>query len=207
MPTPTPYDDEQMPAAGFDALAFWDEHKSKVILYACLLFGALIAFAIYQISTQRQIVSAERAFAEASKPEDYGQISKDYPRTVVAGNATLMLAEKLRNEKKYDEAVTLLRGFIDQTPQYPLAGSASLSLGATLEAQGKPGEALLVYQGMTQRFTDNFYMPAASLAQASVLKSQGKLDEAKRLYESVISQFPESFFAREATRDVRMLGK
>src|SRR5438093_12659261 len=51
MPNPA----ETAPAAGFEPLIFWELHKQKVVLYGALFLIALIAFGIYQITTQHKL--------------------------------------------------------------------------------------------------------------------------------------------------------
>src|SRR5215210_4187279 len=137
--------DTTVPHAGFEPQIFWEEHKSKVILYGALLLVALAIYAFYEYSSQQRVAAAGAALASASKPEDYRQIVEKYPRTIAAGNAHLMLANALRDEKKYDESASLLHTFTEKFPQHPLAHAGWLSLAETLEAQGKTDEAMSTY--------------------------------------------------------------
>ena len=203
----TPSDTEIAPPAGFDAHAFWAEHKGKITLYAALFAVALASFAIYQITTQRKLAEVQQAFAQAGTEEDFQQIVQKFPHTPAAGNAALLLAEKLRATKKYDESAAALRTLIEQYPEYPLVDGAWISLAATLEAQGKTDEALATYQQIVTKFSDRFTAPQALLAQAMILKGKGKPDEAKRIFENVKSQFPDSFFALEALQELQLLKK
>ncbi|MEI8341228.1 MAG: tetratricopeptide repeat protein, partial [Verrucomicrobiota bacterium] len=119
MPTNT----EEAVPAGFDPIVFWMENKSKVITYAALLLVGLTAFAAFQISTQRNKAEAESLFAQATKPEEFKALIQKFPRSLAAGNAQLMLAEALRTDKKYDEALASLRDFVTQFPNHPLAAT------------------------------------------------------------------------------------
>jgi len=198
---------EEAVPAGFDPVVFWMENKSKVITYAVLLLIGLGAFAAYQISVQRSKTAAEALYAQAVKPEDFQQVIKQFPRSLAAGNAQLMLAEALRSEKKYDEALSTLRDFSNQFPNHPLAAAGALSLATTLESQGKTDEAFEAYQQVTVRFGNSYAAPIAMMAQANILTGKGKIDDAKRTYENVISQFPESILSQQAMQDARLLHK
>ena len=203
MPTNT---EEEVPA-GFDFMVFWMENRSKVITYAVLLFAGLAVFAAYQISTQRGKVEAANLYAQASKPADFQEVIRRFPRSVAAGNAQLMLAAGLRSEKKYDEALAALRDFTNQFPDHPLAAAGALSVATTLEDQGKLDEALDAFQQVTLKFSGSFAAPAALLAQANILLQKGKAEEAKRIYENVASQFPESIYAQQAMQGAKAQGK
>lgn len=203
----TPFDSENDIPPGFDPFVFWMEHKNKIIAYASLLIIALLAYGLYQFVTLRKLAEARQLFAQAGTEEDYRQIVQKFPYTVTAGNAMLLLAEKLRNEKKYDEAITVLRTMIEQYPDHPLIDRAWLSLAATQEAQGKTDEALSTYQQVFANYNGRSSAPQALFAQAEILKNKGKLDEARRFYENVKSQFPDSYFAQQAMQELQVLRK
>jgi TolA-binding protein len=203
----TPSDQDTIPQTGFDPVAFWLEHKSKVIIYGALLIIAALSFADYQISTQRGLADARQALAKADSADDYRQIVQKFPHSIAAGDASLLLAEKLRNDKKYDEAIAVLQAMIDNQPTHPLIDAAWLSLACTYNAEDKPDKALDTYQQTATKFADRFSAPQALLAVAEILKTEGKLEEAKIAYENVKSQFPDSYFASEAIRKLQSLKK
>ena len=203
MPIPS----EETVPSGFNPIEFWDLNKSKIITYGVLLIVGLVAFGAYQISTQKRLAAAQDLYAKAEKADDYRQIIQKFPRTITAGNATLILAAKLRDERKYDEAVSILRDFISQYPEHPLVSGAALDLAVTLESGGKLDEAADAYQQVTVKYPSSYAAPAALMQQAGLLKAKGKIDEAKRAYETVISQYPDSYFAQIANQSMRMLHK
>jgi len=203
----TPSDTDTIPQTGFDPVAFWLEHKTKVIIYGALLAIAIIGFVVYEISAQTTITKSRQALASAGNEDSYRQVIQDYPKTVAAGNASLLLAEILRGEKKYDDAVTVLQNMIDKQPDHPLIDGAWLSLACTYNEQGKTDQALDTYKHVASAFADRYSAPQALLAEAEILKAKGNLEEAKTTYESVKSQFPDSYFAGEATRKLQLLKK
>jgi TolA-binding protein len=203
MPNPT----ETAPDTGFDPVLFWQLHKTKIIIYAVLILAGLAVFAAYQLTTEKTKADARRAFADAKSGEKYREVAKKYPGTVAAGNAQLLLAEQLRKDRKYDDAIATLRDFIKASPQHPLASSAWLSLGETLEAAGNTDEALDTYQQTASKFPESYAAPIAAMARADLLKGKGKPEEAKQSYENIVSQFPESMFANEAKERLRLLPK
>ena len=207
MPTPTETTPDVVPPHGFDPMQFWLENKSKVLLFAGLLVVALMAYAAYEVSNDHAQAEARRAFAEAKSEDDYRNVARQFSKSVVAGDARLLLAGRQREAKKYDESVATLRGFIADSPKHPLLSSAWLALGETLSAGGKTTEALDTFQQTATKFPDSYAAPLSMVARAKLLKSLGKMDEAKRAYESVISQFPESILSREAMREMQLMKK
>lgn len=203
----TPIDTDTIPETGFDPIVFWEKHKTKVIVYGALL--VLIAFgaAWYEIRHQNELADARQALAQADSADDYRQIIQKYPHTVAAGDASLLLGEKLRDDKNYDDAISVLQAMIANEPNHPLIDGAWLSLAATYNAQGKPDQAVETYQQVATKFPDRYSAPLALFSVAEILRNEGKLNEAKTAYENVKSQFPTSNFAREALDKLQQLNK
>ncbi len=148
--------DSDIPQTGFDPIAMWLAHKTKIIIYGSLLVVAALAFAYYEIAREREAAQARQTLADASSDGDYRQLIQKFPRTVAAGDASLLLAGKLRDGKNYDEAVTVLKAIIANEPGYPLIDGAWLSLAATYDAQGKPDMAIDTYQQTATKFADRY---------------------------------------------------
>jgi len=203
MPIPT----EVIPTGGFDPLFFWDRHKKQIVIYAVVLGVGALVFGIYQVNSFRRAAQAQELFAHASTAGEYRQIIQEYPLSVEAGNASLLLAEQLRSGKDYEGSIAVLRDFIARQPDYPLIDGGFLSLAADYEAEGKTQEALDEYQTIISRFSDRFSGPVAQMARANLLRSEGNLDEARRAYENVQAQFPESYFSQEALEEAKLLKK
>ncbi len=189
----------------FESPDFWDEHKNKIIAYAILVVLALGGYGVYAIVTQRKTAEAQSLYAQAKTVADLQTVVHDYAGTRVAGDAALELADKLRAEKKYDEAVTVLRDFIAKYPEHPLLSGAWTSLAATYELQGKLDEALDAYQQVASKYPEAYTTPIAMASQARILSQKGKKDEARNIYQNIVAQYHDSIFAREAMRELRFL--
>ena len=199
---------EELPIeTGFDLLAFWEEHQSKIILGAIVILLAAGGFVSFQLASVRKVNNAQAALATASSVDQLQAVIKDFQGTAAAGNASLLLAGKLRDEKKYDEAIAVLREFVDKNPAHPLAGGGALSIAATLEVQGKVDEAVQAYQDVATKYPESYAAPFALLAQANIESSKGKPSDARRSYESIVSLYPESLLAQQALQEMKMLKK
>ncbi|MGB8168536.1 MAG: tetratricopeptide repeat protein [Chthoniobacteraceae bacterium] len=195
------------PPTDFDPLVFWVQHRQKVTIFAGLFVAALLIYFASEYVRLKRLDSSSRALAEAKDDEGFRKVISDYSGTAAAGNAYLLLADKLRKEGKTDEAVTTLRTFIDKYSDHPLISGAWTSLAATQEAQGKPDEALSTYQKVSTTFATSFSAPVALLGQARIFKEKGKMDDARRLFEQVINQYPDSMFAQQAMQESQHLKK
>ena len=196
---------EEIVQAGFDPLIFWDQYRQLILLTTAVLVAGLAGFGIYEFRHAQDLSAAAAALAGASTEDEYNQIIAQYPGTTAAGDATLLLATKLREAKRYDDAIQTLQGFLDKYPTHPLIEAGDLGIAETLEAQGKLDEAISRYQEVAAKYPDTYAAPAALLAQANILKHEGKMQDAHRAYENFVAQFPDSLFAQQAMAEMRML--
>ncbi len=205
MPDPTPTPPPADP--GFDPLVFWIQHKTKIVLLGGLLLIGLSTFAISEYVRIKKQAAAQELFATADSAESYGKVIAEYPGTAAAGNAHLKLAEKLREEGKFDESTATLKNFTEKHSEHQLVSGAWTSIAANLEAQGKADEALSTYQKVSTGYANSFSAPVALLAQARLLIAQKKNAEAERIYEQVMTQFPDNVAAQQAAQEIRRLKK
>jgi TolA-binding protein len=192
---------------GFDPLVFWIQHKTKIVLLVALLVIGLVSFAVSEYVRTKSNAAAQELFAQANSADGFRKVIADYPGTAAAANASLMLAEKLRAEGKFDESTTTLRTFAEKYPTHQLISGAWTSIAANLEAQGKIDEALSAYQKVTTAYANSFSTPSAFLAQARLLNAKGKADEARRIYEQVMTQYQDNVAAQVAAQEIRRLKK
>jgi len=195
------------PEPGFDPLAFWIQHQTKIILFTGLFIVAAAAYGFSEWSRARTLTGSQEQLAVAKTADDYRKVIAEYPATNAAGNAHLFLAEQLRKEGKFDESNTLLRAFTGKYLEHPLLSGGWTSLAANLEAQGKADEALTTYQKVSTSYGTTFSAPIALMAQARLLKAKDKSEEAGRIYEQVISRYPESILAQQAAQENKQLKK
>jgi len=188
-------------------IEIWYLYKTKILTYGGIILAGLVIFASVQIY-QYQITSGSQSLYEkAQTASDFQAVLQKYPGTPAAGNAALRLADKLRAEKKYDESVTVLRGFIANYPQHPLAAGGWTSLAATYEMQGKLDEALQANQQGIAKFPEAYTTPIAMMSQARIYRAKGQNDDARRIYQDVSYRFPQSIYAQEASRELHFLKK
>lgn len=202
---PEETDEEEYIEAGFDPIIFWDQYRQVILLVGGVALLALAGFGIYEYQQSQRIQAAGSALSQATAEQDYWQIIDKYAGTVAAGDASLILAGKLRDDAKYDEAIQVLQTFLDKYPTHPLAHAGDLSIAETLEAQGKTDDALARFQEVAAKYPDSYSAPLAVISQANILKSQGKTEDARRLYENFVAQFPESVFTQQAMAEMHLL--
>jgi TolA-binding protein len=201
----TPAETPSTPDPGFDPLAFWIEHKSKIKLLVLVAVIGLLGSALYQYAEYRGRQSAAHAFAAAKSPEDWKKVVKDFAGSPVAANSLLLLAESQRKEGKLEDALASLRQFTAAYPSHPLVSGAWNSIAVLLELQGKLDEALNAYQKINATYPGSYAIPLSLLGQARIHIAKNQPDQARPLFEQVLSQFGQSRFARQALDELQKL--
>ena len=104
----------------FDPLVFWIKHKSRIVLYTTMVVAALALYFAYWTVEKTRREHSEQALANAKTVEDYRKVVDDYPKSAAAGDALLLMADKLRTEGKLDESSAALKSFIERFPKHSL---------------------------------------------------------------------------------------
>lgn len=188
----------------FEAEALWIQYKSSILGLVGVFTLGLAGYGISAWNANRQAEVAAEAFSKASTAAELSEFIKSHPKSPLAGNASLLISEKLRSEGKYAEAAEAIRA-LSENANHPLSSAARLGLASLLDLQGKPEEALTAYRALVTSDMRGFATPAAWLRIARILKAQDKKEEAKSAYESLQSQFPRSIFANEALVEAQEL--
>lgn len=207
MSVPTAPNSEPAPNStsfSIEAEAFWIKYKSSILGIAGAFVIGTGVYAISAWNTQRANQAAAEAFAAATTQEQLASFISSHKGLPLAGNAALLLSEKLRAEKKYAESSAALAE-LARDLKHPLCAAAHLGIASNLEQQGKLDEALATYRSLVSTDMRGFASPVAWLRIARILKLQGKNEEAKSAYESLQSQFPRSSFANDALVEVQEL--
>jgi tetratricopeptide (TPR) repeat protein len=174
---------------------FWDQHKSKVLIGIGAVLVAVIGFFAAMAITHANRVAATEAFAAAKTPEALREVIAKHPSSPEAGNASLLLAAALRDEKKPDEARTVLDAFLKSQPKHPLAPLALISLANIATEAGDVKQAIADYQSVASQYPESFAVPFAQLSEAQLALANGDRKAALAGFQSLSRQHPASISA------------
>ncbi len=176
----------------------WELHKSKIIGGAVAFVVVLAAVFGWFIIGNARKTAAEAAFAAATTPADYRSVVDKYAYSPVAGDASLLLAKSLRDEKKYDEANQILAAFMKAQPEHPLAPLAKIASAENLALSGRTDEAAKALETLAQTDAASFAAPYALWIAAELKSAQGQREAAVRAYRELERTFPTSVSAQVA---------
>jgi predicted negative regulator of RcsB-dependent stress response len=188
-----------------DAHVFWWKFRAEIIAVLIIGLLALAGFGGYRFYQERRANAAAEALAEAKTIPAYEKVIATYANTPAGASAYIFLAEAQRNDKKFAEANTTLKSFIEKNPTHDFVATAEMAIAANLESMGKSDEALAAYQQIAAKYPRNFNAPMALMSQVSLLKIKNRTDEARRACERVLTDYKDSIWAREAARQLHFL--
>jgi tetratricopeptide (TPR) repeat protein len=184
---------------------FWDKYKLPILAAVALLVVALVASEFYEADRDKKIHAASAELDNAKTPADYRHVIDNYPGTMAAANAMLLLGRQQFDGKDYSGAAATWQGFADKNPQNMLAPVALSGAGTALEALGKYDQARSLYQRVATSYLNSFAAPLARLDEAALLKAERKPEEARRVYENLMASDANSDAARQAADELRFL--
>jgi TolA-binding protein len=205
--------------AAVEAQVFWLRFQKEIAAALIVAVLAMVGFAGYRFYKSRRDSSAAEMLGGARTPRDYQEVISRYPNTPAGASAYLLMAETLRNEKKFAEANAALQEFINKNPEHDFVPTATLAMAANLEALGKYDEALAIYQQVAAKYANSFMAPLALISEVPLLKAKNRTDDARRVCEEILTRYrmpgqqvdatadnrPETIWAAEAMRQLRSL--
>ncbi len=178
---------------------FWAKNKQWILSGAVALVVLGVAAAFWILHRQGVEADARRAFALAASAGEWEAIAKDFPGSVQAANARLLLAQAQREAGDLRASSETYEEFLRAFPGgQPLESLARIGLAENAAAAGKTKEALELFRNAADS-SQGFGAQIAMLSQAQqLLMEAGGLPEAKKSFETIITEFPDSFAARVA---------
>ncbi len=119
------------------------EQHGKKILY--IVLGAVVLIIGYFIMNYRKEAGITEAAAELTRAETVEQLQKvvdNFPGDNASGSAMLLIADKLQEEDKAEEAFAVLEKFVNTKEGHPLYYKGKSDLALKKQAKGEIDEAI-----------------------------------------------------------------
>jgi len=175
---------------------FWNEYGRYIVL--ALVIGAIVStgwnFWQKQKVKQTQMASilyTQMQTAEMLKQDDKfianaTHLLKTYPQSPYASLASLALAKKSVEEKKYDQAVQQLKTVIEEASVPELKQIARIRMARILLAQKKTDEALAAITTIDS----NAFTPLVNEIRGDIYVARGQNDKARQSYQAALDASP-----------------
>ena len=126
-----------------------------------------------------------------------------YNNTPAAYRAIIIKASNLIFQKKYDEAESLLKTYIEKAKPDTVKPIGYPLLIATYDNNGNLEQALSVSKDFLSKYPDNYLVPSVMENLARLYTLTGKTDEAKQTYQNIVDKFPETVYANRASEKLQ----
>lgn len=187
----TPASDESVyEVDSFELL--WEQHKGKVIFGIVAVLAIVGGFFGWLYVSSANKKAAAAAYAEATTPEAWREVIAKYPKSPVAGNAAILLAQSLRDAGNIDEADKVLADFVAAQPKAQFVPLASLAIAENEALAGKTKEAEESLQLLSETDANSFVAPFALMMKAQLHLANWERDAAMRSLDLLYANFSDS---------------
>jgi len=142
---------------------------------------------------------AQAAASAAPAPAPASVQAKDYRQpSAEESKAYNGIVDLIRNQKKYDQAITQIYEFLDTYPEGDLTVNAYYWLGEVYLVKPQLEQAKQAFSIVATRFADHRKAPDSTYKLGVTLDRLGEKDEASRRMQTVVKNYPESSAAKLA---------
>ncbi|MFT7366495.1 MAG: tol-pal system protein YbgF [Marinobacter psychrophilus] len=142
---------------------------------------------------------AQAAGSAAPAPAPASVQAKDYRQpSAEESKAYNGIVDLIRNQKKYDQAITQIYEFLDTYPEGDLTVNAYYWLGEVYLVKPQLEQAKQAFSIVATRFADHRKAPDSTYKLGVTLDQLGEKEEAGRRMQTVVKNYPDSSAAKLA---------
>ncbi len=171
----------------FEPEIFWEHHGKKIITAGVAVLAVGIAVFYWQRQASEREQRAATSLAEATNVKSLERVVEDYPKSEVAAQALLRLANLHFQAGQYSEAGAAYQRFVNDYSSHPLIQSALLGMAAAQEALGNLQEARDQYTRIVASYPRGYAVWSARMGAARCSEGLGQIKEAQQAYEEILS--------------------
>jgi tol-pal system protein YbgF len=150
-------------------------------------------------AAQQQAQAAASAAPASATPAPASVQAKDYRQpSAEESKAYNSIVDLIRNQKKYDQAITQIYEFLDTYPEGDLTVNAYYWLGEVYLVKPQLEQAKQAFSIVATRFADHRKAADSTYKLGVTLDKLGEKDEAGRRMQTVVNNYPDSSAAKLA---------
>ena len=128
---------------------FVEENKTMLMLGIGAVLLAVIIYLLISFKSESGKSTAAAALTGAESIDELQAVIGEFPNSVVAGSAELLISEKLMEEDKAEESLTALQTFYDTRKGHPLYLKGVSDLGLKKHVAGDLDKAVSLFKEAT----------------------------------------------------------
>ncbi|MEM0898258.1 MAG: tetratricopeptide repeat protein [Verrucomicrobiota bacterium] len=166
---------------------FFENHLKKILLGGVVIAVGAGAWIFMKEASKVKEASAAEAFTSALTQSDLETVLNEHKGTNAAGNALLMIAERLLTTGKAEDAKIRLNEFLSNYQDHPRRSQAEFALAGIAEETGDTATARQQFQAVVDGGGDLGALAMIRLANLDV--ADGELESAEATLNGVMQRF------------------
>lgn len=177
---------------------FVEQNKNKLLAAIALFLIIIIGFVGFRFVQDSGASKAAGALTAAKTIEELETVVSDFPNSVVAGSAELLIAGRLAAQDKDDESYAKLEAFVNNRKEHPLYYQGLSDLGLKDHVKGDLAKAVeRLKEASSASEAPEFVQQTALLRLGDALTAQGLGAMAEDNVEAAKARFAEAQIAFE----------
>lgn len=127
---------------------FWNRNKQAIVTGIAATFIAIFGVYGYQEYLRGKLEATQQAYMNATTPEEKTEFAKQHSENILAGIATLQLADEAYQAEDYARAAELYEQAIKTLDTQTAGPRAKLGLGVSLAKQGENDRAIQTLESL-----------------------------------------------------------
>lgn len=184
----------------------WENNKGKIFAGIAAFIVVSLAVIGWTAWSRDQKTSAARAFTAATEEPALREVIAKWPNTPAAENASLLLAEVLRDAGKSPEAAELYTKILDSRTTYPLRAAAALGEAELLslaQSESDPAAVASAFQSAVTAFPGSYIVAYSLFTAGEIYSRLDRTQDALAAYRALLAEAPGSFLAEAASAKVQ----
>ena len=171
-----------------------------IITFVCIRVKMVNIAASDKLNMAAQVIASGNLDQGMTLIDD---IINTYGKTSSASRAVIIKAGNLIFQKKYDEAETVLKNYIENANPKTVRPIGYPLLISVYDNNNNPEQAISVVKEFLTKYPDNYLVPSVMENMARLYTLSGKDDEAKQTYQDIVDKFPETIYANRASEKLQ----
>lgn len=176
-------------------------------LISVIVIALIIAFICFRIQIINSAASdkldiATKIFATGNVEQSLSildDIENSYKNSPAAYRAMIMKASYFINQKKYDEAESVLKTYIETAKPEIVKPIGYPLLIAIYDDNKNIEQAIATSKDFLSKYSDNYLAPSVMENMARLYELSGNSEEAKKVYKEIVDKFFGTIYANRAS--------
>ena len=171
-----------------------------IITFVCIRVKMVNIAASDKLNMAAQVIASGNLDQGMTLIDD---IINTYGKTSSASRAVIIKAGNLIFQKKYDEAETVLKNYIENANPKTVRPIGYPLLISVYDNNNNPEQAISVVKEFLTKYPDNYLVPSVMETLARMYELAGQEEESKNVYKDISDKFAGTVYAERANEKLK----